>query len=680
MKVATDIGGTFTDIVYINEAGEIGVDKAHTTPPNFEKGVIDVIQKTAIDTSEVKSFVHGTTVIINALTEKKGAKTALITTKGFRDVLDIQRGNRPDLFNMRYQKPESFIPRYLRREVNERLNYKGDILTPLCEEDILEAIAYFKKEKVEAVAVVFLHSYINDVHEKKAIEIIKREWPEVYTTGSYEVTKEWREYERATTAALNAFVKPVAAKYIDELYNELEAIGVAAPKYIMQSNGGTTTFENSKETPINMVESGPVAGIFGSAMIGKLIGVDKVIGFDVGGTTAKCSLIDDGEVKVTTDYKIGQTDRFAGYPIKAPVVDIVEIGNGGGSIAWVDEAGYLKVGPQSAGAIPGPVAYGKGGDQPTTTDANLVLGRLSPKNFDMVVEMDKVRKAIEDTVAKPFNISVDDAALGIVRMANANMLNALKIISVRKGYDPREFAMVAFGGGGAIHATALAKELGISKVIIPMAASVFSALGMLMTDLRQDNINTFNIRMDKMTYSSLEEKWQEMEQAALQENLSKGIDPSDVIFIRNLDMRYWGQEHTVKVQIPNTTLSDSNIAEIIEKFHVEHEKAYSFRIDDSMTEIVNLHLVTLGKTEKTSFKTIELSGTDETIAIKETRSVAFEEMGRVATTIYDLDKLLPGMLIKGPAIIEERSSSIVVYPSMTAEKDVYGNIIINTEV
>jgi N-methylhydantoinase A len=680
MKVATDIGGTFTDIVYIDKSGEIGVDKAHTTPPNFEKGVIDVIEKAGVNTTAIESFVHGTTVIINALTERKGAKTGLITTKGFRDVLDIQRGNRPDLFNMRYKKPESFVPRYLRHEINERINYKGEVLTPLDEGDVLRAIAALKKEGVEAVAVVFMHSYINDDHERKVIEMIKREWPEVYATGSYEVTKEWREYERTTTAVLNAFVKPVAANYIDRLYNKLEEIGIASPKYIMQSNGGTTTFEKSKETPINMVESGPVAGIFGSAMIGKLVGNEKVIGFDVGGTTAKCSLIDGGEVKVTTEYKIDQTDRFAGYPIKTPVVDIVEIGNGGGSIAWVDEAGYLRVGPQSAGALPGPVAYGKGGTQPTTTDANLVLGRLSPKNFDMTVDMAKVREAIEETVAKPFGINVDEAALGIVRIANANMLNALKIISVRKGYDPREFAMVAFGGGGAMHATALAKELGVKKVIIPIASSVFSALGMLMTDLRQDNINTFNIRMDHIDYDALEAKWQELEQAAMADNLTKGIAAEDVVFVRNLDMRYWGQEHTVKVLVPNKMIAEGNVDEIIKRFHAEHEKAYSFKMEDSMTEIVNLHLVTLGKTEKTTFKTIDAYSKDTESAVKEMRTVIFEEAGSVDTKIYDLDALLPGMTVIGPAVIEERSSSIVVYPDMVAEKDVYGNIIINTEV
>ncbi len=680
MRVATDIGGTFTDIVYIDKNGEIGVDKAHTTPPNFEKGVIDVIKKSGIATEEIISFVHGTTVIINALTEKKGARTALITTKGFRDVLQIQRGNRPDLFNMRYKKPEPFIPRYLSREVDERVNYKGEILTPLNAEDVKECIDYFKKENVEAIAVCYLHSYINNTHEKQTIEIIKSLWPEVYVTGSCEVTKEWREYERANTAALNSFVKPVAAKYIDKLYNELEDIDVACPKYIMQSNGGTTTFEKSKETPISMVESGPVAGIFGSAMLGKILGLDKVIGFDIGGTTAKCSLIDGGEVKVTTDYKIDQTERFAGYPVKTPVVDIVEIGNGGGSIAWIDEGGSLKVGPQSAGALPGPVAYGKGGTNPTTTDANLVLGRLSPENFDMEVDMSKVRASIDETISKKFDITTDEAALGIIRIANSNMLNALKIISVRKGYDPREFAMVAFGGGGGMHAAALARELGIKKVIIPIAASVFSAWGMLMTDLRQDDINTFNVRLDKINYEDLESKWNEMESLAIKEYEEKGFSKENLVFLRNLDMRYWGQEHTVKVQVPNASVSDKNINDVIEGFHAEHEKAYSFRMDDSLTEIVNLHLVTLGKVDKAELKKLDKNSISIDDAFKEERPVIFENEGKINTKVYLMKKLSPGMKITGPAIVEEVSSSTVIYPDMTAEMDDYGNLIINTEV
>jgi N-methylhydantoinase A len=680
MRIATDIGGTFTDIVYIAEDGSIGVNKVHTTPPNYEKGVINVIEKSEISKEAIKSLNHGTTVIINAITERKGAKTGLITTKGFRDMLEIARGNRPDLFNLMYKKPEVFVPRHLRLEVEERIKYNGEVVTPLNKEDVKKCVEYFKKENIEALGVVYLHSYKNNQHEKETVQLIKELWPEVYITGSYQISKEFREYERTSTTILNSYVKPVAATYIDKLYNQLEDINIKCPKYIMQSNGGTTTFEKAKDTPINMIESGPVAGIFGAAMLGKLLGEDQVIGFDIGGTTAKCSLINGGEVKVTTDHKIEKTNVSAGYPVRVPVVDIVEIGNGGGSIAWIDEGNSLKVGPQSAGALPGPIAYGFGGTEPTTTDANLIVGRLAPENFDMKVNMDNVREMIDNKIAKPFGISVEEAALGIIRIANSNMLNALKLISVRKGYDPRDFALIAFGGGGPMHAAPLAKELGIKKVIIPVAASVFSAWGMLMTDLRQDDIQTFNVRLDNMDYNLINNQWNDMEQVAIDEYEEKGVSEENIIFVRNVDMRYWGQEHTIKVQIFNDEISSDNLPEIIERFHKEHEKNYNFRIDESLTEIVNLHLTAFGKVEKTELKELEVLSNNPDDALKETREVIFENVGGIDTKIYLRDKLSPGMKINGPAIIEEVTTSTIIYPNMELEVDKYGNLIINTEV
>jgi len=680
MRIATDIGGTFTDIVYITKDGEIGVEKAHTTPPNFEKGVIDVIKKSHILTESVTSFTHGTTVVINALTERKGAKTGLITTKGFRDMLEICRGNRPDLFNIRFEKPKTFIPRYLRLEVDERIDYQGKVIMPFDKADVKRCIEVFKNEGVQAIAVVYLHSYKNDLHERETVKLIKELWPEVFVTGSYEVCKEWREYERTSTTVLNSYVKPIAASYLDRMYGELEKIHINSPKYIMQSNGGTTTFEKAKETPINMIESGPVAGIFGAAMLGKLIGDTQVIGFDIGGTTAKCALIDGGEVKITTDYKIGKTNVTCGHPIKIPVVDIVEIGNGGGSIAWIDEKNSLKVGPQSAGALPGPVAYGLGGTQPTTTDANLVLGRLTPKNFDMDVDMANVKQSIKENIADHFDMAIEDAAMGIIRIANANMLNALKLISVRKGYDPRDFTLVAFGGGGAMHAAPLAKDLGIKKVVIPVAASVFSAWGMLMSELRQDDIQTYNIRMDKLSYMEINKEWKKLEDNAISEYAGKGVSKENVIFIKYLDMRYYGQEHTVKVQIPDGEFNENYVNEVINLFNEKHKKAYSFKLDDGLTEIVNLHLCAFGKTEKVTIKELEKKPFTLKEAIIEIRPVIFEVIGNVNTTVYDRQKLSPGMAIDGPALIEEVSSTAVIYPGMSVEVDRYGNLIINTGV
>jgi N-methylhydantoinase A len=680
MRVATDIGGTFTDLVYLNESGRIGTAKSDTTPPNFEQGVIDVIQKSGISSEAIATFIHGTTVIINAFTERKGVKTGLITTKGFRDVLEIARGNRPDLFNVRYEKPTPFIPRHLRLEVTERLNYKGEVITALIVDEIKKAVEQLRKEGVEAIAVSFLHSYANASHEKLALEVIKDMWPEVAVTASYEVTKEWREYERTSTAVLNSYVKPIAASYIDKLDKQLQGIGVTGNGYIMQSNSGTTTFEQSKETPINMVESGPVAGIFGAAILGKIIGEENIIAFDIGGTTAKCSLIDHGEVKVTTEYKIEHDDRRAGYPIKVPVVDIVEIGNGGGSIAWIDGAGSLKVGPQSAGAIPGPVAYGKGGMNPTTTDANLVAGRLSPKNFQNEVDMEAVKKVIQDKVAKHFDISVEDAALGIIRIANSNMLNALKLISVRKGYDPRDFSLVAFGGGGPMHAMALAKELGVKKVIIPIAASVFSAWGMLMTDLRHDYIQTYIRRMNGLNVDEMNAEWSILEDEAFAQYSLEGMLKEQVTFARYADMRYLGQDHAVKVPIPSGSIQAKQLEEIVNRFHDIHEQHYTFKLEGAATEIVNLHLTALGVVEKPELAKLDNVGDNSKEVLKEVRSVLFEQAGWLKTNVYERDVLNAGSVIQGPAIVEEVSSSTIVYPGQTLTVDPYGNLIVETGV
>ncbi|MGG3422158.1 hydantoinase/oxoprolinase family protein [Heyndrickxia faecalis] len=675
MKVATDIGGTFTDLVYVNDRGDLGIAKSHTTPPNFEQGVMDVIQQAGIESDAIKTFIHGTTVIINALTERKGAKTGLITTKGFRDVLEIARGNRPDLYNVRYQKPTPFVERYLRKEVEERLNYKGEELTPLNKNEIKEIVDFFKKEKVEAIAVSFLHSYANPVHEQETVAYIKALWPEVFVTASHEITKEWREYERTNTAVFNAYVKPIATSYV----NKLDEKQKRSNNYIMQSNGGTTTFENAKNIPIHIVESGPVAGIFGAAVLGNILGEKNIIAFDVGGTTAKCSLIENGEVKVSTDYYIERDDRHAGYPIKTPVVDIVEIGNGGGSIAWIDDAGSLKVGPKSAGALPGPVAYGQGGTEPTTTDANLLTGRLSPKNFDYTVNMHKVKDAIETKIANYFNISAEEAALGIIRIANSNMLNALKLISIRKGYNPREFSLIAFGGGGSMHAAALAKELGVKKVIIPVASSVFSAWGMLMTDLRHDYIQTYITRLTDLDPAVINREWENLENNAYHEFLYEDVKKSSVMFTRFLDMRYLGQEHTVKVPVPNGRWNKETLETIIQSFQELHEKTYTFKLENAETEIVNLHLTAVGIVEKPELEKEHRDG-EVKDAIKEVRPVYFENTGWVQTNVYDRDKLPTLKTVTGPAIVEEKASVTVLYEGQTLVVDEYGNLILEIGV
>jgi N-methylhydantoinase A len=680
MRVATDIGGTFTDLVYSDNNGNFGVAKTHTTPSKFEEGVMNVLQKSMINPQSIDMFIHGSTVIINALTERKGVKVGLISTQGTRDVLEIARGNRPDLYNFRYQKPSPFVERYLRMEVEERLNYRGEIISPLNETQVPAILEFFKKENVGAIAVCYLHSYINPIHEKKTVDLIKQLWPEVAVTASYEITKEWREYERTNTTVLNSYVKPIAASYIDQLNKNMMNYGVNSRPYIMQSNGGVTTFERAKQTPINMVESGPVAGIYGAAVLGEVLGEENIIAFDIGGTTAKCSLITKGNVKITTNYYIEKNEKTAGYPVKVPVVDIVEIGNGGGSIAWIDSTGSLKVGPQSAGAFPGPVAYGKGGENPTTTDANLITGRLSRDNFDYEVDLEKVKNAIEKKVSSHYDLSMEEGAMGIIDIANSNMLNALKRISIRKGHDPKDFTMIAFGGGGSMHAAALAEELGVKKIIVPIASPVFSAWGMLMTDLRHDYIQTHIKQLDGIDLADINLAWDKVTNQAYNQFIEEGMKENQIVFSRFVDMRYLGQEHTVKVPVTNMEWTEENIAEIIGRFHDLHEQNYTFKLPGTPTEIVNLHLTGFGKVKKPILPKLKIEGKTINSALKEKRPVYFKESGWVSTAVYNRDDMEPGMRIEGPAIIEEQSASTVIYSNQSLEMDSYGNLIINTGV
>lgn len=677
MRVATDIGGTFTDLVYVDEKGNVQVEKSSTTPPHFEKGVLEVIRKSGLNTSEIEEFIHGSTVVINAITERKGVKTALITTKGFRDVLEIARGNRPDLFNIRYEKPVPFVERYLRKEVEERLNAKGEVLVPLNTDELLQVIEELKEEQVEAIAVVYLHSYLNPQHELQTKEFIEKHWPGVFVSVSHEVTREWREYERTSSTVLNAYVKPIASTYINKLNEDLQQLAQSR-NYIMQSNGGTTTFEHAKELPLYMLESGPVAGVYGSAVIGKEIGEQNIIAFDIGGTTAKCSLIEEGEMKVSTDYYIEKDSKRAGYPVKVPVVDIVEIGNGGGSIAWIDEVGSLKVGPHSAGSLPGPIAYGQGGTEPTTTDANLLTGRLSPKNFDYPVNLAEIERAIQERIGNPFSLSAVEAALGIIRIANANMLTALKLISIRKGHDPRRFAMVAFGGGGSMHAAALAKELGVKKVIIPFASPVFSAWGMLMTDLRQDSVVTYKSMLSELDFEAISQEWTVIEDRLLANFKRDGVEET-VLFLRFVDMRYVGQEHTVKVAVPEGAWDEQTVEEVKERFHQLHEKNYTFRLEDTECEIVGLHVTALGQVKKPKIARVEKQG-EVSGALKEVRSVYFEQDGWIETPIYDRELLPTGQVIEGPLIVEEKAAVTIIEKGQSLYADVYGNLIIDTGV
>ncbi len=682
LRVATDIGGTFTDIVFVTPVGEVVTGKSHTTPAQFEEGVMDVISASGTRPSEFASFVHGTTIVINAITERKGAKVALLTTEGFRDILEIGRGTRPDFFNLEYRKPKPFVPRYLRREVRGRINYKGIETTPLDLSGLPAILDDFRAEGVEAIAISFINSYANPAYEEAALAKVEELWPEVSTVASHQITREWREYERTNTAVLSAYVQPVAHRYLDRLTSALYDAGMRCTPYIMQSNCGVDTVKSARQIPITMVESGPASGIWGAAALGRLIGEPKAIAIDVGGTTAKCGLITGGEVTLNTNYQIGRSEISAGYPVMVPVVDLVEIGQGGGSIAWVDEFQRLHVGPQSAGAVPGPVSYGIGGTEATTTDANLALGCINPHYFcggTIEADMDGVDRAL-DKLATTLNSSRQETARGIVRIANNNMVNAIKLISVNRGHDPRDFTLIAFGGGGGMHACALAKELAIKKVVIPKQSGVFSAWGMLLSDLRRDYLQTQIVDLStEGAAAQLDESLRKLEEKALQEFVAEDIDPARVHFLRYGRCRYQNQEHSVEIVLPDGDITADQIKAIRQRFDADYEREYTYTLD-APVELVAYHLVAIAEVGK--LKPEKLPKTERKLedAVKMQREVDYVEAGIHLATVYDGDALEPGMSFVGPAIIEEAGATTVIPPGLPCHVDDYGNYHIRTNL
>ena len=679
-RVATDVGGTFTDLVCLTldpATGETSVTtaKADTTPQGFERGVIDVLAKAGVHLPEVGFFAHGTTVVINALTERKGTKVGLITTQGFRDVLEIARGNRPDFFNMLYEKPPAFVPRHLRREIIGRLDYKGAERLPLDLSPLPGILDDFRAEGVGAVAICYLHAYANPAHEAATLAEVQRLRPGLPVVASHQITREWREYERTSTTVLSAYVQPVAERYLTRLREGLTAAGLQEPVFVMQSNCGIDTLERAARIPITMVESGPASGFWGAAELGRRIGVPNVLALDIGGTTAKCSLIEGGAVKVMTDYWIERSRTSSGYPIMVPVVDLVEIGNGGGSIARADPFGKLHVGPQSAGAVPGPAAYGRGGMAATTTDANLWLGRINPDYFcggAVQADMTSAKAALE-ALGAALGLDATGTARAIVRIANANMAGALKLVSVNRGHDPREFSMLAFGGGGAMHAVALAQELGVRHVVIPAGAEVFSAWGMLMSDLRRDLFLTRLMDLSPGNASALTALCAEAEAEAARAFAEDGIATAPT-FRRMGRLRYQNQEHTIEVEIP----ANLDIPALEAAFHAAYQKEYTYRLN-APVEVVGLHLIAVTEVSKLTPKPRPLGPADASAALKGHRLVDYAEEGIHLAAIYDGTRLQPGMAFTGPAIVEDPGTTAVIHPGNLAHLDAFGNLHIEVQ-
>jgi N-methylhydantoinase A len=676
--VGIDIGGTFTDLVGCID-GRIVTSKASTVPSDPTQGVTDTIDLVKCDMTRLAEVLHGSTVAINTVLERKGALTALITTKGFRDVYAIGRGNRIEGFNLFFHRPKPLVPRDLTFEVPERVNAKGDVLTPLDDAAVQQLAVALKARRVEAVAICLLHSYANPAHERRIADILHAAMPDLFVTSSHEILREYREYERTSTAALNAYVGPRVQTYLRRLETYLRGEKFGGKIQIMRSNGGVMSIALAQDQPVSMMESGPVAGMIGAGRLARDLGLETCIGFDMGGTTAKTSLIMNGAPAIDEGYVIG--GLASGQPMQLPVVDIVEVGAGGGSIAWVDPNGGIHVGPQSAGADPGPACYGKGNMDPVVTDANLVLGRINPKRFlngKMVLDVAASTRAIQDKIAGPLNLSVRDAALGIIRIADAAMSLAVRAVSVNKGVDPRDTALIAFGGGGPLHAGAIAREIFVPKIVVPKLPGTFSALGMLMASWRQDFVRTLIGRLGMLSWSDVETVFNDLKGAGEDRVARDGItkETADFAFFANL--RYVGQEHTIPIPVTGPNMLTGDLAALRKLFHAEHAKRYSQAAPDESMEMVSLRLVvTAARRDNLAERWLSQPWQAEGALEESSREVVFGYPERpLKTRILWRPSLPAATEISGPAIIEEPNATTIIHPGDTACVSTAGHLII----
>ena len=675
IRVATDVGGTFTDLIsYDDASGAVVFSKSLTTVEDQSIGVLDAIamaEQSGLSVDGIGFFVHGGTTVINAITERKGVKTALVTTAGFRDVLEIGRGNRPDLYNLRTRTPAPFVPRHLRFEARERMSARGQVLQALDAEDVARCARQCREQDVAAVAIIFLHSYANPAHEEQCAELLRRELPGISVCASHEISRQWREYERSNTVALNAYVQPIIRNYFDSLDAALRRKRIHCPYYAMQSNGGIASFEQVVKAPLTLVESGPSGGVAGAARIGSEIGETDILYLDVGGTTAKCSLIKAGQPKVDAEYRLEKTRNSPGYTVQVPVIDIVEVGAGGGSIAWLDPSGRLRVGPQSAGSSPGPACYGRGGVDPTVTDAKLALGILDPLTFAegrMPLDAEHARSAIS-RVSLPMKLSVEEAALAIVRVAEESMTNALKLITIQRGHDPRDLALIVSGGAGPLLAASLGRELNVKRTIIPTHPGIFSAWGMLAARPRADIRRTVLKTVCEPEMNSISQLFTELEQEA---KAYFGTSANQLKFHHRAEMRYRGQEHSVSVGF-----SGGSAEELLSDFHVTHQKTFSFALMKATAEITMLHLQTEMLSDVIGLPGIkDDQGNTLERALKGQRAVFLAQgKGWVACNVYDRSRLPSGLSIAGPALIEEATTTTFVLSGQSFARDQTGQLI-----
>jgi N-methylhydantoinase A len=678
LRIGVDVGGTFTDLcMFDDHSRALHITKVPSVPSSPDQGVINGVERLLSETKslpqDVEFFVHGTTIATNAIIEYRGAKVGLLVTEGFRDVLQIVRQDRPKLYDYFAQHATPLVPRSHTFEVRERMLFDGRVKTDLDEAHTRKLLKQIKKKReVEILAVCLLHAYANPAHELRIRELVNEELPGMKISLSSEILPEIKEYERAITTVVNAYVLPTVSTYLSKLRQSLAGAKVASDLYIMQSSGGVMTAATAVEKSVHTVLSGPAAGALAAMWMGRKSGFENLISIDMGGTSADVSLMSAGKLAYAKESTV------AGHVIKVPTIDINSVGAGGGSIAWVDSGGALQVGPASAGAYPGPACYGRGGTKATVTDANIVLGRLNPAYFlggEMKIDIEAARRAIHDHVARPLKLTMEQSAEGIVRVVNATMVRGIRRVSVERGYDPREFTLYAFGGGGPVHAAMLAAELNIPTVLIPAGAGVGSAMGCIVADFRHDYTQTHIGKSRELPLPQLQKLFQQLERKAVAQMKKEGLPPDQTVLLRSLDMRYAGQGYELEVAVPAGPITSETIPQVESSFRAAYRKAYGYEPEDP-TEVVTFRVVAVGNLPQLELPAQQSSGKDGSHAIKGIRPVYFDGHYQ-ETTIYDGHKLQSGNSLSGPAVIEQRESTTVVLPGQQAVKRGQGEVLIS---
>ncbi|WP_119273585.1 hydantoinase/oxoprolinase family protein [Taklimakanibacter deserti] len=692
-RIGVDVGGTFTDLVLHDPVRKLALTgKLLTTPEDpsvaIVSGITRVLGEAGLMPADLHSVVHGTTLVTNTIIERTGATVGLITTQGFRDTIEIGRETRYDLYDLFLERPPVIVPRSRRLEVAERVSVDGAVLVKLDEHAVADASRRLVEEGgAEALAISFMHSYGSPAHERRAAEIVRNLYPSLPLSLSSEVAPEIREFERTTTACANAYVQPLMHRYIDKLEAKLESLGFAGRLYIMLSSGGITTPRDARDFPIRLIESGPAAGAMAASFIAKTAGIDRVISFDMGGTTAKICLVEDGRPDHKFDFEAGRVRRFqkgSGMPLKVSVVDMIEIGAGGGSLARIDPASrLLKVGPRSAGSVPGPVCYGRGGEQPTVTDADLVLGRLDPDYFlggELSLDVARVRKAFAGKISAAIGIGEEESALGVQRIVDEMMAAATRMHLAEKGKDPREYTLIAFGGAGPVHAFNLARLLKVKKIVVPLGAGVASALGFLVAPPATDMVRSHVARLDRVDWAVVNAHFAEMKAEGLRLLTEAGAEPETISFRPTAEMRHTGQGFEISLDLPSLVLSDADLDVIRANFFESYRMQFGRALENNPIEAVNWRLsCTAPSIDIDISEGHKQTKASLTAARRETRKVLFEGEGWKDCAVYDRYLLPPGTAFAGPALVEERESTCVIGPDAQARIDASFNLVIEMD-